>query len=194
MNDEKIFIDFRKFDKLQVLDLSDNNLISFDITDISYGVSRTLEILNLNNAHLRYIKNWDKVGVLLPNLKQLDIFDNIFKCDQLEKMIPYLLTLNISLPGYDSSDNGTYISRSCMRYPPDMTEKPFINVNSGYSLLIWSVLTFFICGILITIVFYINKTYSIFEKIYYSAKTNPNKSRGSQLLDEEKANDPENTF
>ncbi|XP_070493323.1 chondroadherin-like [Chironomus tepperi] len=194
MNDEKIFIDFRKFDKLRILDLSDNNLISFDITDISYGVSRTLEILNLNNAHLKYIKNWEKIGFLLPNLKQLDIFDNIFKCDQLEKMIPYLLTLNISLPGYDSSDNGTYISRSCMRYPPDMTEKPFINVKVDHSLFIWIVVIFFICGILITSIVYINKRFSIFQKIYYSAKVNPNKPRGSQLLDEEKANDPENTF
>lgn len=197
MNDEKIFIDFRKFDKLKVLDLSDNNLISFDITDISYGVSRTLEILNLNNAHLKYIKNWEKVGVLLPNLKQIDIFDNIFKCDQLEKMIPYLLTLNISLPGYDSSDNDTYISRSCMNYPSDMTDitkKPFINVKVDHSLLIWIVFIFFICGILITIIVYINKKFRIFEKIYFSAKVNPNKPRGSKLLDEEKANDPENAF
>lgn len=194
LEDEKLFIDFRKFDKLKILDMSDNNLVSFDITDIAYGVSRTMEILNLNNAHLKYIKNWNKIGVLLPNLKQLDIFDNMFKCSELEEMIPYLLTLNISLPGYESSDNSTYISRSCFRYPPGMTEKPFINVKVDHHVLIWIVVIAFLCGFMITSVVFLNKKLSIFDRICYSIKVNPNKPRGSHLLDEEKANDPDNAF
>lgn len=194
MKDEKLFIDFRKFHKLKVLDLSENNLISFDITDISYGVSRTLEVLNLNDAHLSYIKNWEQIGVLLPNLKQLDIFDNMFNCEELEKMIPYLLTLNIALPGYDSADNETFISKSCTRYPIGVTDKPFINVKVDHSLIIWLLIIFFTVGFVISGVIYVNKKLSLFERISYSIKVNPNKARGSHLLDEEKANEPENAF
>jgi Leucine-rich repeat (LRR) protein len=192
---EKLLIDFRKFEKLQVLDLSDNNLITFDITDIAYGVSRTLEVLNLQNAHVKKLINWDKIEKLLPRLRELNIYDNIFNCDELKQMIPELQQLNITLPGYESNDNDTFVSRSCSTIYDNKVfdaKKPGISID--HTVLIWCFIAFFMVGFFVTGLVFINRKLSVFEKLFDVIKVSPHKPRGSKLLDEEKANDTENSF
>ncbi|KAG5681915.1 hypothetical protein PVAND_011319 [Polypedilum vanderplanki] len=194
LNNEKLLIDFRKFQKLKVLDLSDNNLLNFDITDLAYGVSRTIQTLNFRNAHIKQLKNWEKIKFLLPNLREIDLFDNIFDCNELERMIPQLQKLNVTLPGYESENNQTFVSRSCTRFPryTHLDEKSSIKVD--HTVLIWCFIGIFLFGSTITGLVIINRKLKVFEKIYDAIKVNPYKPRGSKLLDEEKANDTENSF
>lgn len=195
IDNEKLLIDFRKFDKLKVLDLSDNNLISFDINDIAYGISRTFEVLNLQNAHIKKLKNWEQIKVLLPRLKELNLFDNIFNCDELSEMIPQLQQLNIKLPGYESDDNATFISRSCSTiYDNKFQDADKSSMKIDHTVLIWCFIAFFMVGFIVTGIVFINRKLSVFEKLYDVMKVSPHKPRGSKLLDEEKANDTENSF
>jgi Leucine-rich repeat (LRR) protein len=194
LTDEKLLIDFRKFDKLKVLDLSYNNLMSFDITDLAYGVSRTIQTLNFQNAHVKKLKNWDKIKFLLPNLREINLFDNIFECNELEQMIPQLQQLKVTLPGYESDNNETFVSRSCTRFPRDSDSPSKSLIKPDHAVLIWCFVAVFLIGFTVTGIVFINRKLSVFEKLYDALKVNPYRPRGSKLLDEEKANDTENSF
>jgi Leucine-rich repeat (LRR) protein len=192
--DEKLFIDFRNFDKLKVLDLSDNNLITFNIRDISNGVLKSLEVLNLRNSHLSKLYNWEQVKFLLPSLKELNLYDNIFNCDEMKTMVSTFLTLNVSIPEYSEDSDGLFFSRSCVKFMPNYitTQKPITQID--HSVLIWCVISIFSLGMTITAIVFINKKLNVFEKLYDAIKFNPYKGRGTKLIDEEKAHDLENAY
>lgn len=194
LTDEKLLIDFRKFDKLQVLDLSDNNLITFDIKDLAYDASRTIRTLNFRNSHIRTLKNWERIGRLLPSLREINLADNIFDCGELERMIPQLQKLNVTLPGFDAENNETFVSRSCNRMPPSYINDIIKPSQTDYTVVVWCFMAFFLIGVTVTGIVFINKKLSVFEKLYGAIKVTPYKMRGSKLLDEEKANDTENSF
>lgn len=189
---EKLLIDFTKFDRLEVLDLSQNNIVFFDIKDITNSRQYTLHTLNLRDAHLRRLDNFDRIDDILPNLKVIDIFDNMFKCNEIDTMITKFLALNLTLPGYGNTTD--YRSRSCFSVDPN-TPGPTSETPSTTSMtFLWITLALFAVGSLFTALFIINKRLMIFEKIYDNVKLNPSyKSRGgTKLLDEEKVNEVEN--
>lgn len=188
---EKLFIDFTRFDRLEVLDLSGNNIIHFDLKDLTEKRHMTLRELNLRDAHLRTLDNYKDIDRILPNLKVIDIFDNMFVCAEVDPMINKFLELNLTLPNYQN--NSEYRSRSCYsgrneRFYPAKTE------SSSAMVAFWVCFIIISFASIVIALFFINKRIAIFQKLYDTIKLNPSyKSRGgSKLLDEEKVHEVEN--
>lgn len=191
---EKLLIDFTRFDKLEVLDLSQNNIITFDIRDLTNSRLYTLHTLNLRDAHIRFLKNYDAIGDILPNLKVIDIFDNMFRCSEINPMINKFLALNLTIPDYGENTTD-FISRSCSSYEPSYIPSYSDETStSNFMTIVWVILIMFSIGSLVIAIFIANKRLMIFEKIYDNVKLNPSyKVRGqTKLLDEEKVHEVEN--
>lgn len=188
---EKMLIDFTRFDKLEVLDLSQNNIIHFNLQDLTERRHMTLRELNLRDAHLRVLQNYENIDRILPNLKVIDIFDNMFKCNEVDPMLVKFLELNLTIPGYPEKQD--YRSRSCYSGSADFMPIPSSG-PSGCIMFLWVCFALLSVASIITALFFINKRLAIFEKIYDTIKLNPSyKSRGgSKLLDEEKVHEVEN--
>jgi hypothetical protein len=188
-----MLIDFTRFDKLEVLDLSQNNIIHFNLQDLTERRHMTLRELYLRDAHLRVLENYENIDRILPNLKVIDIFDNMFKCKEIDPMIAKFKELNLTIPNYEEKKD--YRSRSC--YSGAFNEKLLQTpAPSSGMMFIWVCFALLSTASIITALFFINKKLAIFEKIYDSIKLNPaSKSRSGfdpKLLDEERVHEVEN--
>lgn len=79
------------------LDLSDNNLKAIDL-QVFDGLEK-LKTLNLNGNKLNEIAGIDKIKMILPELKEISIAGNSWKCLYLSTMIRALNQQGINVSG-----------------------------------------------------------------------------------------------
>ncbi|KAL7018787.1 hypothetical protein ACKWTF_010908 [Chironomus riparius] len=94
---------------LESLDLSHNNLESFDFEE----VAKSLEVLNLERTNLRKIDNLNYVKILIPTLKEINIQDNLFDCSELPKILNDFKQHKVNVTGLIDGHLNEFVEKNC---------------------------------------------------------------------------------
>ncbi|XP_070508099.1 leucine-rich repeat protein SHOC-2-like [Chironomus tepperi] len=130
---------------LEVLDLSHNNLEIFDFRQ----AATSLEDLNLERTNLRSIDNLKYIKVLIPNLKQLNIQDNLFDCSEFPQIIDTLKEQNINITGLVDGGLQEFVEKNCAAPSHRGDHQVCPEGGSGVLMFFFIVSLFFnvICGV-----------------------------------------------
>lgn len=99
----------KHLNNLENLDLSHNNLESIDFQEFS----KSLEILNLERTNLRSFDNLEHLKNLIPNLKQINIQDNLFECNELPEIIKKFKKHDVNVTGLIDENLKEFVEKNC---------------------------------------------------------------------------------
>jgi len=108
----KLFQYIGKLDQIENLDMSHNNLETFDFGNKQ--LPKSLNLLNLERANLRTVENLKDLKVVLPNLQEINILDNLLSCKDLQIVIDDFLNSNINVTGLDAEHMIEFIESNCV--------------------------------------------------------------------------------
>lgn len=132
----------KHLNNLESLDLSHNNLESFDFQE----VAKSLEILNLERTNLRSFDNLDYLNILIPNLKQINIQDNLFECNELPEIIKSFKKHAVNVTGLVAGNLKEFVDQNCA--PPSHRGDHHQVCNTGSS---GALIFFFVVSLLCNI-------------------------------------------
>lgn len=161
---QKAFVNLKE---LISLDLSQNQFDSFDFDELKSCPGLTT--INLRNGNVQELIGWEQVKTLLPNLTEVDLYNNQLTCEKMKKMENSFERHNIELKNSEDVGEGEEGDEGCLKVEPtpERTTPSFQtftdeNLNSSYVSSIIAV--FLICLIVVGVVIG-EKKFDIFSNI-----------------------------
>lgn len=143
-NYEKLFHDIAKLNQLENLDISHNNLETFDFA--YYLLPKSLKLLNLERTNLRTLENVKNIKNVLPNLREINILDNLLSCKDLPIIKESFKNLNLKMTGLNVSNEAEFIKNNCA---DDSHHKSTSNDNEIDKIILW---TFLIISLIVNVI------------------------------------------
>lgn len=147
----------KHFNHLESLDLSYNNLERFDFEE----APKALKYLNLERTNLRSLDNLKYLKILIPNLKEINIQDNLFECNELPKIIEDFKQQNVNVTGLMDENLKEFVEKNCA-LPGHRGDHQVCHSGSTGVLIFFMTVSLF-CNIMIVIVFLYYK-FVVFRK------------------------------
>lgn len=168
---------FDDLENLKSLDLSGNNFKELDLNGFKH--LKKLETLNIRNSKICKLQGWNKINVILPQLKEIDIYRNKFNCKELHAIVLEFRKHNLTLTEFDDLGEIEFIQDSCT--DGEIHEKHNPEKTSGG---VWKVLTYLVFVFMIIFTIFLVKKFNIVEKISHAIRQLGG-SRNSELLESE---------
>ena len=135
----------------------------------------------MRHSEIYKLNGWDQVNKILPNLREIDAYENKFNCKDFPNIIEVWKKMNLSVIELDEVGETDYVHDSCI---DDETHEKFHSVHESSDVgVVWYIigfLTMFAAGV--AIVFAMRK-FDIVNKMTNIVKTRSNQP--SELLTEE---------
>lgn len=107
---------FMNLKKLISLDLSQNQFNSFNFDDLKNCPGLTT--INLRNGNVQELIGWEQVKTLLPNLTEIDLYNNQLTCDKMKKMEESFERHNIEIKNSEDDGEGEEGDEGCLKVDP----------------------------------------------------------------------------
>lgn len=153
---ENIMNDLKNLSHLESIDLSHNNLTTFDFK----ALPSSLKVLNVKETNLMTLVNSKNLENQLSNLKEINILGNSIDCAEFSLILKNLIKLNITVTGYRKGHEEKFVKENCKISEIKENRKKFVERMLGNVLhlimIIAYVLISFTIGIInITLVYFL---------------------------------------
>lgn len=156
----KFFVDLKK---LEELDISENFLVSFDLNELKN--SKNLEQINLRSSGLSQLSGWKNISTILPSLKKIDFYQNMFNCKELQTILDEFRTLQIQLIELDENGEEEFLNQSCNEKNRHSSNAPQPRSDDNAFNLIWYIVGFISFSLLVIGIIFVNRKFGIFQRI-----------------------------
>jgi Leucine-rich repeat (LRR) protein len=182
---EHILASLPQLDKLVNLDLSENNLESFDLA--AHNLPQSLQTLNLKRTDLHSLVNWKSLQ--LPDLKEINIVDNFFGCSELPLVLAKFRELNVNVSGLAAAGSEQeFVKQNCAadshRKRKQAAADGVSQSATGSNTLLWTFLIICVLGYVIGAALYFNDKYNFVGMIKNANIRQMTSSRRGNLFDE----------
>lgn len=157
---KNIFAEIKNCYNLMLLDISKNNLGTFNFGDFYLP---SLETLNLRHCSMYSIINWDKVTTAFKRIKSIDIRGNYLHCDFMEDFVSKY-SKSVTIEGLKDVSEKDFVSKNCASdyHKHKEAEHDSTKVEAN---ILWFLVIFFLLGYIVGGLYFANKRFYLIQKV-----------------------------
>lgn len=170
LSEETLIKALQHLRSLTTLDLSNNSFLRrFDLR--SFSELKNLASLDLKYNCLEEIIGWRNISSFLPNLKEINLYKNKFKCDEFSQMINEFERIGMKIVGLDDFGEEDYTS-SCddndflqpiSKHDNQSENDNLFGVNEK---ILWALVAAVLVAIFVGGCCYLNRRFDIVSSLY----------------------------